>query len=532
MSSSGCSSSTSCSASSARRSTKDRGDPQDAREVTSSRGSAACSSGEGNSKAFYRHWRVQALIKPAGRSSGGAEAVVHPVAPFALTLLDTFAPPPAARRDDDLIGAHEQGSVAEGRGRVRAADGSKRRARDALARGARRHRPVPGLDRAVVRRGDGSRERLVQAPRPADPLRARTGARLRHQRRQRGARPAAVEGRRASCGGRRAGEQSRPGGQAECAPSRGGRDRRGSGVRRRGEQLGLPLGWSHATSPHNLFWGGVGKVLGLLVTAFALTLGAPFWFDLLGKVSNLRGSGPPAAPGAEEKLLFAAGQPRSPPAPAFRRSAAQEPRPNGERLVHPSYCRGRAAGVRSASATIRRGGSRDDRGPVLAALGSRASLECSCIDCAQAVETRCATASSSRSGRSSAEGSTETLVFWLGGALVHGAAHALPAGRGAIGARVTSSRSHRRRLRCRSASCGRSASPRSAADLFRSGGPTRNGGALLYAAAVAFAAWAVVLLAVGIRAVHGWTWARSLATLGGALAGGAVLVVALVVLSG
>jgi len=27
------------------------------------------------------------------------------------------------------------------------------------------------------------------------------------------------------------------------------------------------------------------------VTAFALALGAPFWFDLLGKVSNLRGAG-------------------------------------------------------------------------------------------------------------------------------------------------------------------------------------------------------------------------------------------------
>jgi hypothetical protein len=59
-------------------------------------------------------------------------------------------------------------------------------------------------------------------------------------------------------------------------------------------EFGLPLGWSHDTSPHNFFWEGLGKVLGLLVTAFALTLGAPFWFDLLGKVSNLRGSGPPA----------------------------------------------------------------------------------------------------------------------------------------------------------------------------------------------------------------------------------------------
>ena len=56
--------------------------------------------------------------------------------------------------------------------------------------------------------------------------------------------------------------------------------------------LGLPLGWSHETSPHS-WQQGLGKAIGLLVTAFALTLGAPFWFDLLGKVSHLRGSGPP-----------------------------------------------------------------------------------------------------------------------------------------------------------------------------------------------------------------------------------------------
>jgi hypothetical protein len=60
-------------------------------------------------------------------------------------------------------------------------------------------------------------------------------------------------------------------------------------------QFGLPLGWSHATSPHNVLWDGFGKGLGLLVTAFALTLGAPFWFDLLGTISRLRASGPPAA---------------------------------------------------------------------------------------------------------------------------------------------------------------------------------------------------------------------------------------------
>jgi hypothetical protein len=39
-------------------------------------------------------------------------------------------------------------------------------------------------------------------------------------------------------------------------------------------------------------------VLGWLLTGIAITFGAPFWFDLLGKVSNLRAAGakPPESP--------------------------------------------------------------------------------------------------------------------------------------------------------------------------------------------------------------------------------------------
>jgi hypothetical protein len=60
--------------------------------------------------------------------------------------------------------------------------------------------------------------------------------------------------------------------------------------------LELPLGWS--TDPDDPRWfddwqGAVGKVLGLIATVLALTLGAPFWFDLLGKVSRVRTSGKP-----------------------------------------------------------------------------------------------------------------------------------------------------------------------------------------------------------------------------------------------
>jgi uncharacterized protein YlaN (UPF0358 family) len=57
-----------------------------------------------------------------------------------------------------------------------------------------------------------------------------------------------------------------------------------------------------ASAPLGLGWGGVDiqaltwqdwalKVLGWIVTALAVSLGAPFWFDLLKKLVNIRGSG-------------------------------------------------------------------------------------------------------------------------------------------------------------------------------------------------------------------------------------------------
>ena len=56
-------------------------------------------------------------------------------------------------------------------------------------------------------------------------------------------------------------------------------------------------------------------------------------------------------------------------------------------------------------------------------------------------------------------------------------------------------------------------------DLFRSGGSdSGSGGSVVHWAAIVFAAWSLALLAIGIRAVHGWTWPRSLAALGLALA--------------
>jgi hypothetical protein len=56
------------------------------------------------------------------------------------------------------------------------------------------------------------------------------------------------------------------------------------------EQLQLPIGWEEDNRPHGLGeW--TEAILGWILTALALTLGAPFWFDVLGRVSNVRSAG-------------------------------------------------------------------------------------------------------------------------------------------------------------------------------------------------------------------------------------------------
>jgi hypothetical protein len=55
--------------------------------------------------------------------------------------------------------------------------------------------------------------------------------------------------------------------------------------------LELPVGWWRTDLPHDwkawTFWG-----VGCLLTVLASTLGAPFWFDLLSRIVNLRSAGP------------------------------------------------------------------------------------------------------------------------------------------------------------------------------------------------------------------------------------------------
>lgn len=49
--------------------------------------------------------------------------------------------------------------------------------------------------------------------------------------------------------------------------------------------LGLPLGWNALPTTA---WSWIQKVLGLLLTTLAVSLGAPFWYDLLKNLSSLR----------------------------------------------------------------------------------------------------------------------------------------------------------------------------------------------------------------------------------------------------
>jgi hypothetical protein len=62
------------------------------------------------------------------------------------------------------------------------------------------------------------------------------------------------------------------------------------------QTLGLPLGWADPQNwPHGegwpLYWDWLSKVMGLLLTAGAASLGAPFWFDMLNKVVSIRSAG-------------------------------------------------------------------------------------------------------------------------------------------------------------------------------------------------------------------------------------------------
>jgi hypothetical protein len=53
----------------------------------------------------------------------------------------------------------------------------------------------------------------------------------------------------------------------------------------------FPFGWRGAHALPGDALGVFAKILGLLITALAISLGAPFWFDLLSKIVDIRSAG-------------------------------------------------------------------------------------------------------------------------------------------------------------------------------------------------------------------------------------------------
>lgn len=85
---------------------------------------------------------------------------------------------------------------------------------------------------------------------------------------------------------------------------------------------GIPMGWTDAALA-NVYptpkWPSLIQMLfGWLLTAIAVTLGAPFWFDTLSKLVKIRGSGSTAADAKSGSApnLTASTEPASPPAAA------------------------------------------------------------------------------------------------------------------------------------------------------------------------------------------------------------------------
>lgn len=68
-------------------------------------------------------------------------------------------------------------------------------------------------------------------------------------------------------------------------------------------ELKIPIGWGEKTIPGLDEFGKAipGSLLGWLVSILAIYLGAPFWFDVLNKFTNIRGAGsrPPTTPGSD-----------------------------------------------------------------------------------------------------------------------------------------------------------------------------------------------------------------------------------------
>jgi hypothetical protein len=245
---------------------------------------------------FFAHPRLQALSKPAKGLLRARRPSYIPSRVFALTLLDSLWPPDAANASLDVVARARAGltdsavpervktllgdaldEAGDRRDRLRAEiERSFDEAMDRVSGWYKRRAQLILLAIALVVVGFTNADSFSLAERlwKDDALRAVVVVQATET--ARGGTEACPDTTAATPPQERA---------AECVDAI--------------EELGIPLGWTGDTAPHG--WDILAKLGGLLVTAFMLTLGAPFWFDLLSKVSRLRSSGPPAPPREERE---------------------------------------------------------------------------------------------------------------------------------------------------------------------------------------------------------------------------------------
>jgi hypothetical protein len=92
-------------------------------------------------------------------------------------------------------------------------------------------------------------------------------------------------------------------------------------------KVGIPMGWRGTTVPHGAE-GIATAVGGWLLTILAISLGAPFWFDLLSRFSRLRSSGKPETPlpaASSGKLTERVLTPRRTPSVVLEQHVASAP---------------------------------------------------------------------------------------------------------------------------------------------------------------------------------------------------------------
>jgi hypothetical protein len=297
----------------------------------------------GATQNFYEHWRVDALIKPASgpvsrltaRLFGARKPSYIPSRVFSLTLLDTFAPPDDPTQSLDLLQQAKkavEGDLPAAKDLPPELRGLSKRVLVALSRfdphdrlagqaaKVLRQKELPDAVRGMIEdalddaQGDVARFR-ASVERSFDEVMDRAsgwykrrvqlilfviavvlaavinvdsfaiGQRLWKDEALRSA-VVAQASKTGTCAAGNSGATTTtqaPGTEPQQTPVQ-----KAAACVDEVKKLGLPLGWSGAPTG----WGIPGKIIGLLITAFALTLGAPFWFDLLGKVARLRGSGP------------------------------------------------------------------------------------------------------------------------------------------------------------------------------------------------------------------------------------------------